>query len=351
MRSGRGSRALVTIVALSGVASFTLAIQGPAGASKSDRSSTTVAPSRGTFAAAATANPAPADNRLLVTVDPGTSPAQAQAIATQAGTTLERRIGDTLILDPVTTPGALRASAATIGTIPQVRAVESNGRLHAFAAPNDPLYPEQYGLSNTQPGGIRAESAWNDTPGTRDVVVGVLDSGILVSHPDLSANIWTNRTGINGCGYGTHGWDAFAHTCNPIDDEGHGTHVAGIVGATGNNGKGVSGVAQRASLMSLKMLDSGGNGSVASAIEAISFGLDAKASGVNLRVFQASWGSDAALLGAAGRAALHDAISRANAAGVLFVLTRRNLGQNQPGERFQPHGRSIFGRNYSPRDC
>ncbi len=331
MRSGRGSRALVTIVALSSVASFTLAIPGPAGASKSDSSAKSVAPSQGTFAAATTSNPAPADDRLLVTVDPSTSAAQAQDIATQAGATIERRVGNTLILDPVATSGSLRATAATIDAIPQVRAVESNGRLHAFAAPNDPLYPEQYGLLNTQPGGIRAESAWNDTPGTRDVVVGVLDSGILVSHPDLAANIWTNRTDINRCGYGTHGWDAFAHTCNPIDDEGHGTHVAGIVGATGNNGKGVSGVAQRASLMSLKMLDRNGDGSIASAIEAIDFGLAAKASGVNLRVFQASWGSDAALLGTAGRAALHDAISRADAAGILFVAASGNGDAGQSG--------------------
>ncbi|MEO6468640.1 MAG: S8 family serine peptidase, partial [Acidimicrobiia bacterium] len=338
MRSGRGSRALVTIVALTGVASFTLAIPGPAGASKSDSSTKNVPTSRGTFAAATTSNPTPADNRLLVTVDPGTSATQAQDIATQAGATIERRVGDTLILDPVGTPGTLRATAAIIDAIPQVRAVESNGRLHAFAAPNDPLYPEQYALSNTQPGGIRAESAWNDTPGTRDVVVGVLDSGILVSHPDLAANLWTNRTDINGCGYGTHGWDAFAHTCNPIDDDGHGTHVAGIIGATGNNGKGGSGVAQRASLMSLKMLDSTGDGSIASAIEAIDFGLAAKASGVNLRVFQASWGSDAALLGPDGRAALHAAIGRANAAGVLFVAASGNGDAGQSGLNLDQNG-------------
>ncbi len=313
------------------MASFTLAISAPAGASKSDSSRTKVASSRGTFASAKTSTQGPADDRLLVTVDAGTSPDQAQNIANLAGGTIERRVGDTLILDPVAVSGSVHASAAAINAIPQVRTVESNGRLHGFAVPNDPLYPEQYGLLNTQPGGIRAESAWNDTSGTRDVVVGVLDTGILVSHPDLAANIWTNRTGINGCGYGTHGWNAFAHNCTPIDDEGHGTHVAGIVGATGNNGKGVSGVAQRASLMSLKMLNNAGDGSVASAIEAIDFGLAAKASGVNLRVFQASWGSDATLLGADGRAALHDAIDRANTAGVLFVAASGNGDAGQSG--------------------
>ena len=330
MRSGRGSRALVTLLAVSGVASFTFGVSGTAEASKADTSATRPQPTR-TFASAAAPSSSPADDRLLVTVDAGTSADHAQAIATQAGARIEKRVGDTLILDPVTAPATVHASAAAIDAIPQVRTVETNGRLHGFAVPNDPLYPEQYALPNTQPGGIRAESAWNDTLGTRDVVVGVLDSGILVTHPDLAANIWSNRTGINGCGYGTHGWDALAHTCTPIDDDGHGTHVAGIIGAVGNNGKGVSGVAQRASLMSLKMLNNAGVGSVANALEAIEFGLAAKASGVNLRVFQASWGVDATVLGPDGRAALHDAIARANAAGVLFVAASGNGRNLQPG--------------------
>ncbi len=331
MRSGRGSRALVTILAVSGVASFTLTIPAPAGASKSGSSATNAATSHGTFAAATTPNSTPADNRLLVTVDASTSAEQAQEIAAQAGATIERRVGDTLILDPVAAPGALHASAATIDAIPQVRAVESNGRLHAFAAPNDPLYSEQYGLLNTQPGGIRAESAWNDTPGTRDVVVGVLDSGILVNHPDLAANIWTNRTDINGCGYGTHGWDSFAHTCTPIDDHGHGTHVAGIVGAAGNNGMGVSGVAQRASLMSLKMLDATATAASPRPSRRSASGWTRKRAASTSECSRHRGGVDAALLGPDGRTALHDAIARANAAGILFVAASGNGDAGQSG--------------------
>jgi len=180
-------------------------------------------------------------------------------------------------------------------------------------------------LRDAQPGGVRAESAWNNGPGTDEVVVGILDSGILLSHPDLRANLWTNYTGVNGCGYGTHGWNARSETCSPTnttDAGGHGTHVAGIVGAVGNNGIGVSGTAQRASLMGLKMLNSNGGGFDFDAIEAIDFAVAAKASGVNLRVLQASWGFTGTSF------ALSEAIGRAEAAGILFVAAAGNGTDN-----------------------
>ena len=265
--------------------------------------------------------PVIADDRLLVTVAPGTTDAAAAQIAATAGATLDGRAGEALVLDPA--PRA-EVSAAAVGAIPGVVTVEPNYTVTGFAAPNDPLYADQYGVQNTQPGGIRAESAWNNSPGTRDVVVGVLDTGIALSHPDLAANLWTNRTGINGCAYGTYGWNALANNCSPQDDGGHGSHVAGIVGAIGNNGTGVTGVAQRVSLMGLKMLDSQGIGSVGDAIEAIDFALDAKAAGVNVRVLQASWGTSNQ------SSALSAAIGSVNTAGVLFVAAAGN-GTNNNG--------------------
>ncbi|MEP6625394.1 MAG: S8 family peptidase [Acidimicrobiia bacterium] len=301
MRGGPPNRTLISLVAVGTLAIGSLGATATAGA-----------------VAAADRAPVPAprlaDDRLIVTLAPGTSSDAGVAIADQAGARLEARAGDTLILDP---SPSIHASSS-LSSDPQVQTVEPNYALHAAVAPNDPLYPDQYGLFDTQPGGIRAETGWNGTKGSRDVVVGVLDSGITTNHPDLAQNMWTNRTGVNGCGYGTHGWDAFAHTCRPVDDAGHGTHVSGILGAVGNNGKGVTGVAQRVSLMSLKMLDHNGDGSVASAVGAIEFGLSAKAAGVDIRVFQASWDSSTY------SAAIHNAIERANSAGILFVAAAGN---------------------------
>src|SRR5262249_39085045 len=114
------------------------------------------------------------------------------------------------------------------------------------------------------------------------------------------------------------GYNAVDHNCSPGDDNGHGTHVAGILGAVGNNHVGITGVAPRVSIMPLKMLDANGDGSVADAIEAIDWALAAKQAGVNLRVLSASWG------GAGDSNALRQAILRADAAGVLFVTAAGN---------------------------
>ncbi len=315
MRAGDPTRFFTSTVALGALAAISLAGIGTAGAAEAGTTSNVAATDVATTEVVSTEYIA--DDRLLVTVDPGTSAAQGQAIADAAGATLDSRAGDTLILDP---NPEVSATATEIDALPGVQVVEPNGTIQAFVAPNDPEYPDQYALSNTQPGGIRAEQAWNGTLGSRDVVVGVLDSGIALSHPDLRANLWTNRTGINGCGYGTHGVNTVggSQSCTPADDAGHGTHVAGIVGATGNNGVGISGVAQRVSLMALKMLASDGRGAIADAVEAIDWALAAKSSGVNLRVLQASWGSSSSSV------AVSAAIARANTAGVLFVTAAGN---------------------------
>src|SRR5207302_452386 len=96
------------------------------------------------------------------------------------------------------------------------------------------------------------------------------------------------------CAAGTHGFNAITRTCDPADDNGHGTHVAGSIGATGNNGYGVVGVNWVANIMALKFLDATGSGYVSDAIDAIEFAIQAKqafaANGdANVRVLNSSW--------------------------------------------------------------
>lgn len=305
--------ALVAVLAVATGAPTTAiasAVDGPPSATPAP-AATTPSPNPGAAAPVA-------DDRLVVGLAPGASPFEAPEIAAGAGVTGAEVIdAHTMVVD-APPAGAVSAQAAELEADPRVDYVEPNYRLTSSFTPNDPALPSLKTLLDAQPGGIRAQSAWDTTLGSRDVVVGVLDSGIDSTHPDLIGNLWSNRIGIGGCGYGTHGYNTFTKQCTSTDLYGHGTHVAGIIGAVGNNAVGITGVAPRVSLMSLAMLNRVGDGSIAGAISAINWAVSAKQRGVNVRVLSASWGGPGFSQG------LADAITRAGNAGILFVAAAGN---------------------------
>lgn len=211
-----------------------------------------------------------------------------------------------------------------------VHAIAPGARPAALLA-NDARFGELWGLRNTgqvvggvtgTPGAdIDATAAWDTTTGSSDVVVGIVDTGIDYNHPDLAANIWSNPGGVGGCAVGTRGFNAINSTCDPLDDNDHGTHVAGTIGGVGNS-LGVVGVNWRVQLMGLKFLNAAGSGNTAGAISAIDFAVRAKQAGVNIRALNNSWG------GGAFSQALLDKINQANLAGILFVAAAGNNGTN-----------------------
>ncbi|HKT79286.1 MAG TPA: CARDB domain-containing protein [Vicinamibacterales bacterium] len=225
---------------------------------------------------------------------------------------------------------------------PRIAYVEPNYVVHALSDPNEPGFPQLWGLRNTgqavnnglpgRPGAdIHAASAWDSTVGSTAQVVAVVDTGIDYTHPDLEANIWSAPTAfqvtIEGqtivCGAGTHGFNAIARTCDPRDDQGHGTHVSGTIGAIGNNSLGVVGVNWIAQIMGIKFLDSGGSGTVADAIAGIEFAIQVKerfapTQAANVRVLSNSWG------GTEFSQALLDAINDASDSDMLFVAAAGN---------------------------
>ena len=191
--------------------------------------------------------------------------------------------------------------------------------------PNDPSFSSLWGMTGEH--GINAPSAWDLNTGSQDVVVAVIDTGVDYNHPDLSPNIWVNSGEImgnnrddDGNGYidDVYGWNAYAGSGNPMDDNGHGTHVSGTIGAAGNNGLGVVGVNWKVKIMGLKFLSSTGSGSLSAAVEAINYMVTMKNRGVNIRVSNNSWG------GGGYSQTLHAAIQRAEAAGILFVAAAGN---------------------------
>jgi subtilisin family serine protease len=181
------------------------------------------------------------------------------------------------------------------------------------------------GITGTPGVDVRAEAAWDVTTGSKSIIVGVVDSGVDYTHSDLAPNVWSNPGGTAGCPAGSHGYNAVASNCDPMDDvpASHGTHVSGILGAAGNNGIGVAGVNWTTNIMGLKAFDAAGNTNIARLIAAIDFAVRAKSSGVNVRVLNCSWGLSSFSQG------LLDEINIAGAHDILVVAAAPdNTSQN-----------------------
>lgn len=214
---------------------------------------------------------------------------------------------------------------------PNVAIVTPDFELTTQSIPNDPSFGSLWGLSNNGSQGgllnadINIEPAWAFGTAT-SIVTAVIDTGVDYTHPDLASNIWTNTdevagNGIDDDGNGfvddVRGWDFVNNDSDPMDDNGHGTHVAGTIGAVGNNGIGVTGVAWTASIMPLKFLDQSGSGSLSDAIKAIQY---ARVNGA--KIINASWG------GGGFSSALQSAITQFITSGGLFVAAAGNEATN-----------------------
>jgi len=167
--------------------------------------------------------------------------------------------------------------------------------------PNDSRFAELWAHKNTgQLGGtvgadMETTFAWDIQTGDSNIVISVIDTGVDYNHPDLAANMWRNpgedggTPGVdddnNGYVDDIFGINAITGDGNPLDDEGHGTHVAGTAAAVGNNNQGVVGVAFGCRIMALKFLNSSGTGTTSDAIECLEY---AVANGAH--VTNASWG-------------------------------------------------------------
>ena len=227
-------------------------------------------------------------------------------------------------------PGQVLRAVTALRTQPGVRYAEPDYLMEPTATPDDPSFGQQWGLQNTglvvngikgTPGAdINATAAWNVATDSRLVVVAEVDSGVDYRHPDLAANVWTNPGGVGGCPVGTHGYNVVANTCDPLDDFGHGTQVAGVLGAVGNNGAGITGVAWGTTTLPVKFTDAAGRGSTSRLIRALDWVLGAEAAGINVRVVNDS----AVFPGTGFSQALSDELDKLAANNILFVTAAGN---------------------------
>ncbi len=242
-------------------------------------------------------------------------------------------------LNPDTTPEELCEA---------IEYVEPDRIVRANEEPKD-LSELLYGLRNDgQDDGVvdadvDAPEAWEISGPSDEVVVGVIDSGVDYNHPDLRANIFQNpldpMNGLDddGNGYiddisgitrvceGPSGFGCLGTRIigtDTMDQNGHGTHVAGTIAAAAN-GFGVIGVARNVKILPLRFLNYDGAGSTSDALKVIEYAIDLRTKGINIRVLNNSWGSDSSCSNS-----LKTVVNTATTAGILFVASAGNSAKN-----------------------
>ncbi len=210
-----------------------------------------------------------------------------------------------------------------------VKAVQPNYYMHSFSViPNDTYFSTlQWNLQK-----IDMPDAWGITEGSNNVTVAVIDSGVDYNNPDFAGS-----TIIKGENFITG-------TMDPMDDFGHGTHIAGIIAATSNNNLGISGIDWKVKLLAIKVIDSNGQGSTSNVLAGIQQAVTDGAKVINLSLGD---GSDASPNPCSSDQVLQDTINSAAQAGVLVVVAAGN-GTYNPQTKQTIISNS---ENVSPASC
>jgi subtilisin family serine protease len=215
--------------------------------------------------------------------------------------------------------------------------------------PDDPYLLNQWCHINPDnpQSDMESSRAWDKSTGSSEVVVALIDSGVDYSHPDLEANIWTNPGEIEGNGIDDdgngyvddiHGIDSGDQDSDPMDYDGHGTHVAGIMGAVGDNGLGVCGVNWQVKIMVLKGFEEESDGmDTTMELEAIDYLLDMKSRGINIVAVNASYGYTGE-----EDALEKEAIEALGQAGILFMAAAGNSSDDNDDNTDYTHYPSSY---------
>jgi subtilisin family serine protease len=279
------------------------------------------------------------EGELLVKFKSGVIATSSLKLHQAVGASVTKRFNIIPNLEHVKLPKGLSVKDAIMQYMsdPNVEYAEPNYLIRVSdRIPNDAYFGKQWALLNTgqfangTPGAdISVPKAWDISTGDKDIIIAVIDSGIDYNHPDLVGNIWANL-GETNCSDGIDddgnhyvddckGWNFVGNNNDPMDDNEHGTHVAGIIGAVGNNSIGVAGVMWNVKLMPLKIIGADGTGDTAKEIAAIDYVISLKNRGVNIKAINASFSRS-------GDFSIPEqqALASANTAGLLFISAAGN---------------------------
>lgn len=288
------------------------------------------------------------EGELLVKFKSGIIATSSLKLHQAVGASVIKRFNVVPNLEHVKLPAGVSVKDAVIQYMsdPNVEYAEPNYiRCASALPPSDTYFGNQWALNNegTYAGGtkgadINALGAWGYTSGSPDIIVAVLDTGIDYTHQDLVGNIWMNPfepncfdtkdNDNNNYPADCVGWNFVSDNNDPMDDVGHGTHVAGIIGAKGDNGLGIAGVMWNVKLMALKILGPNTTqtegcigGFVSDEIAAIDYALKKGAKVINASYHSAGYCKSE-----------FDAIAAANTWQVLFIAAAGNGGDDLIGD-------------------
>ena len=262
-------------------------------------------------------------DEIVVKMEPGAGSAEAIVDSVSAPAQIQTNESmpelNTFVVQVA--PGDMQKTLAELQNNPNVQSVELNYLVKAAYTPNDPAFFQQNNLSS-----IQVPQAWDLAASSQEVLVAVIDTGVDTQHPDLAPNIWQNNAEIangangiddDGNGYvdDFQGWNFVAGNNDVHDDQGHGTHVAGIIAAASDNGVGIAGIAPNARILPIKALDSKGFGTYSQVADAIIY-----ATNQGARIINLGFG------GTGYSQVLQDAVNYALARGVIVIAAAGNSG-------------------------
>lgn len=204
--------------------------------------------------------------------------------------------------------------------------------------PNDKAFTQLWGMlnygqkiikeSSSSESGVRkmdsaAAQAWNFFRGTREMVVGIMDTGVDYRHEDLVGNLWSYRDSKGQIAYG---YNANTQGSDVMDGHSHGTHVAGTIGAVGNNGKGVVGVNWEVSMASVQIFDAKGMSTSDGILRGMDWFYQKRST---IKLINHSWG------GSGYSDILHQAFRSLDRAGVINVIAAGNNGKQLGSNGFE----------------